>query len=723
MRKLLLKFWPQILIFIVVFAFFSKLFFPPSIFITPDFGRTDILHIELAQKYVLSSNLKHLSLPFWETDSGQGYPLFAELSGTFNIINLFSLLLLPFNIAIPIIYLLTFLIAAYGMFFLLTWLKLNKYSSLFGSFAFTFSAAMILNIPHLNPAQAVSFLPFTLLFFLKYLEKTNLKSAALVSLFLSQILFSFTQIFVYTVILFGLLGFFNVWQRSKNVVNFCLQFFVVIFFTLLLSSIQILPTFELVKYSQRASGIDPSSILNSFPLNPKNLLTFINPFILGQAANGTYNFINWQKNGIYWENTAYIGFLPLIFSLFAIFLLWLNFIKAKKNIFLIFSILAILSIFLALGKFSPLHVVFSLPPLNFFRVPARFLIFAQFFLAIIAAYCLNKLDNFLPQKLKQKTLMIILIITILELLYRWWDYHPIGKSKEWLDGPETAQFIKSSVSNQFRVYSIASTLNWNNVFVNKGWKNELTNYRFFLNSIDPNTNLFYDIKHFSSYQVLPTRRQVLLHSLISSNIKLKKESIFIDSLAQNTLSLYGVKYLIAPLPIENDNYQKIFEVKKGEFKNIVYKDNSSNNLLSFYYDYVNIESIADYLKYFKEKDLRKTVLIENFDGLKSYVEKQTDNSIRIKSTRKNHLSLTVDTKDEGILVYSDSFYPGWKAKVDSKEVKIYAANINSKAIIVPTGKHYVEFTYFPKWFLVGAFISIISLLITIKVILKKETRL
>lgn len=720
MNKLIKKFWPQILIFIVVFAFFFRLFFPPSIFITPDFGRTDILHIDLAQKYVLSSNLKHLSLPFWETDSGQGYPLFAELAGTFNIINLFLLFSLPFNIAIPTIYLLTFLIAAYGMFFLLTWLKLNKYPSLFGSFAFTFSAAMILNIPHLSPAQAVSFLPFTLLFFLKYLEKTNLKSAVLVSLFLSQILFSFTQIFVYTVILFFLLGFFNVWQRSKNVVNFCLLFFMVILFTLLLSSIQILPTFELVKYSQRASGIDPSSILNSFPLNPKNLFTFINPFILGKAANGTYNFINWQKNGIYWENTAYIGILPLVFSLFAIFFLWLNFIKKNKNIFLIFSILVLLSILLALGKFSPLHVVFSLPPLNFFRVPARFLIFAQFFLAIIAAYSLNSLNNFLPQKLKQKTLMIILIITILELLYKWWDYHPIGKAKEWLDKPQTAQFIKSSESEQFRVYSVASTLNWNNVFVNKGWKNELANYRFFLNSIDPNTNLFYDIKHFSSYQVLPTRRQVLLHSLINNSIKTKKESIFIDSLAQNTLSLYGVKYLVAPLPIENNNYQKIFEVKKDEFKNIVYMDNTLNSLLSFYYNYVNIESISDYLKYFKEKDLRKTVLVENFDGLKDNTEKQVENSIQIKSARKTRLSLMVNTKDEGLLVYSDSFYPGWKAKVDSKEVKIYAANINSKAIIVPTGTHDVEFTYFPKWFMTGAFISMISLLIAIKIILRKR---
>src|SRR3989338_10275019 len=107
-KKILTNYWPFLVIFIVIFAFFARLFFPPSIFVTPDFGRTDILHIELPQKYILSSSLKHLSLPFWETDSGQGYPLFAELAGTFNITNLVSLFLLPFNIAIPIIYLLTF---------------------------------------------------------------------------------------------------------------------------------------------------------------------------------------------------------------------------------------------------------------------------------------------------------------------------------------------------------------------------------------------------------------------------------------------------------------------------------------------------------------------------------------------------------------------------------------------------------------------------------------
>src|SRR3989344_3691668 len=104
LKKFLEKYWPILLITAVIFAFLYRLFFPLSIFINPDFGRTDILHIELPQKYLLSTSLKNFQFPLWETQAGQGYPTFTT-PGNFLIPDLIILFLFPFDVAVPVIYL------------------------------------------------------------------------------------------------------------------------------------------------------------------------------------------------------------------------------------------------------------------------------------------------------------------------------------------------------------------------------------------------------------------------------------------------------------------------------------------------------------------------------------------------------------------------------------------------------------------------------------------
>ena len=71
--------------------------------------------------------------------------------------------------------------------------------------------------------------------------------------------------------------------------------------------------------------------------------------------------------------------------------------------------------------------------------------------------------------------------------------------------------------------------------------------------------------------------------------------------------------------------------------------------------------------------------------------------------------MQVDSARKQFLVVSDSFYPGWEATVDGEPVKIYRANQAFRAIVMPAGKHEVEFRYRPKSFRYGAWISGTSL--------------
>jgi uncharacterized membrane protein YfhO len=60
-------------------------------------------------------------------------------------------------------------------------------------------------------------------------------------------------------------------------------------------------------------------------------------------------------------------------------------------------------------------------------------------------------------------------------------------------------------------------------------------------------------------------------------------------------------------------------------------------------------------------------------------------------------------------VIRQNWFPGWKAILDGKEaLTIENVDYLFQGVIVPAGKHSIEFNYKPKSFSTGLFFSIIS---------------
>lgn len=59
----------------------------------------------------------------------------------------------------------------------------------------------------------------------------------------------------------------------------------------------------------------------------------------------------------------------------------------------------------------------------------------------------------------------------------------------------------------------------------------------------------------------------------------------------------------------------------------------------------------------------------------------------------------------GWLVLFDTFYPGWRASVDGKEISIQRADVFFRAVPVPAGEHAVEFRYLPSSLVYGIIIG------------------
>jgi len=64
-----------------------------------------------------------------------------------------------------------------------------------------------------------------------------------------------------------------------------------------------------------------------------------------------------------------------------------------------------------------------------------------------------------------------------------------------------------------------------------------------------------------------------------------------------------------------------------------------------------------------------------------------------------------------ILVLSQTYYPGWRALVDGKESRVLRANYAFTGIPLEGGTHDVEFRFRPRPFVVGAAVSVFSLLL------------
>jgi len=65
----------------------------------------------------------------------------------------------------------------------------------------------------------------------------------------------------------------------------------------------------------------------------------------------------------------------------------------------------------------------------------------------------------------------------------------------------------------------------------------------------------------------------------------------------------------------------------------------------------------------------------------------------------------------GMLVLSDTYYPGWRAYVDGKRVPIYEVNFGMRGVVVPAGSHEVRFSYRPASVYAGAALTLLGLLL------------
>jgi len=69
--------------------------------------------------------------------------------------------------------------------------------------------------------------------------------------------------------------------------------------------------------------------------------------------------------------------------------------------------------------------------------------------------------------------------------------------------------------------------------------------------------------------------------------------------------------------------------------------------------------------------------------------------VRITSYEPNRLAYESSSDQAGVVVFSEVYYPGWKATIDGQPAEIGRANYILRAMYVPAGKHTIEMRFDP----------------------------
>ena len=84
---------------------------------------------------------------------------------------------------------------------------------------------------------------------------------------------------------------------------------------------------------------------------------------------------------------------------------------------------------------------------------------------------------------------------------------------------------------------------------------------------------------------------------------------------------------------------------------------------------------------------------------------------RISNYEDERVEVRTRTTRPGLLVLTDSFYPGWKATVDGRDAKIHRVDYLIRGVQLPAGTHTVRFRYEPESWRVGWITSALALVI------------
>ncbi len=189
-----------------------------------------------------------------------------------------------------------------------------------------------------------------------------------------------------------------------------------------------------------------------------------------------------------------------------------------------------------------------------------------------------------------------------------------------------------------------------------------------------------------------------------SAVKPRSYQDFMDVVGPVNLTLWrmlGVKYVVTDTPYDLAGFTSIHQSQNT----FVYRNDNALQRI-YFVDSVSQKSSVEILNAVKNNsfDPKKLSFVENRDF--KYEKGDSANIATITQYKDEHVVIETNSGGNNFLFFGTTYLPAWKAYIDNIETKIYKANHGFQGIVVPKGKHKVEFVYEPKTFFIGKYLSL-----------------
>ena len=542
-------------------------------------------------------------------------------------------------------------------------------------------------------------------------------------------------------------------NRKKNLWKEVFGYLSIILFAAFLSAVQLIPTAELLANSQRSSSVSFEGGL-TYSYWPWRFITFFAPDFFGNPASGNYT-----GYGSFSEDAAYIGIIPVFLAVSTIIGLFkrsaIGENKVNRNIVILLWILIGIGFIFALGKNTPIFVFLYkyVPSFDMFNSPARFLIWVHMSLCLLAAIGSSSWktpagkglywfrlgtaggasvlitgivmlitapdlgENFIraaiifgilaviagtftltkdfAERNHHQTLWtaMVLVIVVSDLVAAGIGLNPTMPAREY----EKIQsgILSNDMGRTFLEPRAEYAIKYSKYLRFNDYR-PLEQPQAVLSGMIPNTNLFTGTALVNNFDPLLVAQFARLMEIFPTMSKQEKSAwlrlMNVDragSLDLNQTS--GIKYS----EVTGNSRVWWFPCNKAA--------DSNEDALA-----LTRMVLADW----EENEELATIITEGFNAEQCEGISTLDHfNFKIIEETPARIVIEVSTPQNGWVMLSDTWYPGWQAYLDDEKVEIVRGYSMFRTIQVPAGDHRINMNYKPLSFLLGMVISILGIFI------------
>ena len=697
----------------------------------------DFLYSSYPVRVFAATSMALGEIPLWNPYTFGGMPFMADVINSVFYLPCVALVVFVKHgmlsyYPLQLMVLLHFPLAGISMFFLARSFSLRTLPSLFAGVSYMVTGFMVLHAIHQPVVTLAAWIPLILFSFRRAMGDGGWTWVFIAALVLGHSTFcGFPQLSLYIyffIFAYWLFELFAVREEheslARRIVRLGSRAAVVVGLSLGIALIQLAPTNELAGLSQRSEITYKFATEGSITWT--QLLTLLFPKLFGSSGVEGYRYYGEGGYWNYWETGLYVGILPLFLAVIAL-LRW----REKRHL-LFFAGFGLFAVLYAMGNNFVLHRFFFefVPGFSRFKTPARIGILFALCTALLAAFAI---DDLLYEQItaQRKRLFVRVagitggVVMVLFLAVR---TGVLDSALSFLANADVRTAVFKDLNGSLIVVVISfGVLLWliQSRTIIAGIV--LTGVLFFdLYSFgaDQNNNKTNPTEYFSqAANIVGFLKREGEHELFRVNTR-NSQGLIMDrnqGMVDRIFSMEGYTPLALHrtiMPIQPDRFLGL--------ENVKYKTVTVGNKLS-------LVPNPSYLP--RAFMVYRTHLSTSEDSLVAYMSGsdfngktiaaleapipggfQEDTSIvswtaNVTAYRDNGMTIHVQTERAGLLVVSETFFPGWRAFVDGKDALILRCDYKLRGLQIPVGDHIVEMVYAPASYATGAAASLASLLV------------